>query len=196
MQRIVPNRQQLKLKTRRPFGQNCRSTHKMGFSHRQAFCPYEIWRSRRSSCLFCPRSKSVPTCSVLPVTTTLNSNTTQFHLSLHPYQRAMALRQCPALSCFRARVDNAAQAHGFQRFLWCLRLMLLRSQARKIATFTRAAPIIQEPLNSQNYNRYSYALKYPLVYIENSFQSGCAANLFRRAWFSLQTLLNASAETA
>ena len=37
-----------------------------------------------------------------------------------------------------------------------------------IARFTQADPIIQEPLNSQNYNRYSYVMNNPLVYTDPS----------------------------
>lgn len=37
-----------------------------------------------------------------------------------------------------------------------------------IGRFTQADPIIQEPLNSQNYNRYSYVLNNPLVYTDPS----------------------------
>jgi RHS repeat-associated protein len=37
-----------------------------------------------------------------------------------------------------------------------------------IGRFLQADPIIQEPLNSQNYNRYSYVLNNPLVYTDPS----------------------------
>jgi len=41
-----------------------------------------------------------------------------------------------------------------------------------IGRFTQADPVIQEPLNSQNYNRYSYVFNNPLVYTDPSGYSG------------------------
>lgn len=62
--------------------------------------------------------------------------------------------------------------------------------------FLQADPVIQDAYNAQNYNHDSYVLNNPLVYIGNSFQPCCAANLLRRAWFIPQTVRDASAETA
>ena len=68
--------------------------------------------------------------------------------------------------------NTGSEERGFTGHEMLVEVGLIHMNGRlfdpAIARFTQADPIIQAPLNSQNYNRYSYVLNNPLVYTDPS----------------------------
>lgn len=49
-----------------------------------------------------------------------------------------------------------------------------------LARYLQADPHIQDPMNSQNYKRYSYVLINPMSYtVQSGYFSGCLASLLK-----------------